>query len=224
MTPLTSRDDAILDHVHRYRLSTPDFLQREFFPGSTPSAVSKVTARLVAESYLIDRQLRPGFRYYVLGGRGAALLGADPRSARRFTEQSLPLAYGLLAFCIANGLIRLTSSEFQESFPELVSARSQTSGYFRDTREDRPRLGMVLLDRGSPPKQILRKIDRLILQRYRNPSFLSLIQSGHFSITILTAWPVKQQYLLSALRRLAGGPTRLQVEVVPELQLFFRRI
>ena len=147
-----------------------------------------------------------------------------PRSARRFTEQSLPLAYGLLAFCIANQLVRLTSREFQDEFSELASVQSQTSGYFRDTREDQARLGMVLLDRGTPPKQILRKIDRLILQRYRNPSFLSLIQSGLFSITILTAWPVKQQYLLSALRKAARGPTRLQVEVVPELQLFFRRI
>ena len=109
-------------------------------------------------------------------------------------------------------------------FRNWSRAQSQTSGYFRDTRDDRARLGLALLDRGNPPKQILRKFDRLILQRYRNPSFLSLIQSGLFSITILTAWPVKQRYLLSALRQAAKGPTRLQVEVVPELQVFFRRI
>ena len=224
MTPFTNRDIAILDHVHRYRLTTPDFLRQRFFPDATPSAVSKVTTRLVVEKCLLERQLRPGFRYYVLGGRGAAMVGAEPRSARRFTEQSLPLAYGLLAFCSANGLVRLTSREFQAAFPELASAQSQTSGYFRDTRDEPTRLGMALLDRGNPPKEILRKLNRLILQRYRNPSFLSLIQSGLFSITILTAWPVKQRYLLSALRQATRGPTRLQVEVVPELQLFYRRI
>ena len=193
-------------------------------PTPRPAPSARSPRRLVARKQLLDRPLRPGFRYFVLGPRGAALVGADPRSVRRFSEQSLPPAYGLLAFCTSLGLVRMTSREFQAAFPDLVSPQAKTSGYFHDPREGHARLGMTLLDRGNPPKQILRKLDRLILQRYRNPSFLSLIQAGQFSITIITAWPMKQQYLLSAVRQAASGPTRVHVEVVPELQLFYRRI
>jgi hypothetical protein len=53
MTP-AERDAAILEHLRRYHLTTPEILHRLFFPGVGLNAVRKVTGRLCRE-----RRIRP---------------------------------------------------------------------------------------------------------------------------------------------------------------------
>ena len=222
--PLRERDRQMLDHVHRHRLTTREFLQQQFFPESSLNAVGKVTSRLAATDWLREHELQHGFRYLVLGQRGRREIGADSRSCWRFTEQSFPLVYGLAAYCLRRNLRKPTTLEFQAEFPELFRSNGETGHYFLDTSSGTLRLGKPLLDRGSPPKLILKRLDRLIMEYYRAPGFLKLIQENLFSITILTAWPTKQRYLFGAVRKKIRGPVHVDVQTVPELQRFFPRV
>ena len=223
-TTPTDRDRQILDHVYRYRLTTREFLQREFFPDAGDSAVSKVVGRLVGAGWLREYRLGNGVTYCVLGRQGREAVGASAKRGRRFTEQSFPAAYGFLAFCVGQSVRRLTSAEFGTAFPELCRERMKTGGYYVDARQPAGRLGTVLLDRGNHPKQLLRKLDRLLVQHYRSPGFVALIQAGRFCVTIITAWPVKQRMLETAVKLAVHGPARVEVTTVPELQAFYRRI
>lgn len=182
MTTPSVRDRQILDHVHRYRLTTRACLQQQFFAGAGPSAASKVVGRLVANGYLRECALASGFSYYVLGREGRELVAAPADADRPFTEQSLPLAYGFLAFCVAHGVRRLTSAEFLSAFPEHARPRMKTGSYYADARHTPARLGTVLVDRGNPPKLILRKFHRLLTQHYRLPNFAERIQAGQFAL------------------------------------------
>lgn len=221
---LTNRDLDILHHVARFRLTTRDIVGRLFFSDATASAVGKVLARLISGGWLRQRRLAAQVSYFVLGQAAIRLLNVPPSARRPFTEQSFPLAYGYLAFCIERDLQRLTAAEFQRQFPDLCRERSPAGGYYLDARTSPCRLGTVLLDRGNPPKNLLRKVNRLIQQRYKTPGFVQLIQNGWFSITILTAWPVKQKYLESAIRIAHKSSVPVDVVTVCELQPFFRRI
>lgn len=218
------RDRQILDHVHRYRLTTREFLQREFFPDAGDSAVSKVVSRLVSARWLRECRLTNGVTYYLLGRQGREAVGAVGKSGRSFTEQSFPAAYGCLAFCMGQGVRRLTSAEFQAGFPELCRQRMKTGGYYVDARQSPCRLGTVLLDRGNPPKRMLRKLDRLFAQYYQSPAFVKRIQEGRFCVTIMTAWPDKKRLLETAIKQAVRRPKRVEVATVTELQAFYRRI
>jgi hypothetical protein len=224
MTTFTARDRHILHHVQRYRLTTRDVLKRLFFSQAGESAVSKVLARLVADGALCGCRLGNGFGYYVLGRQGMDAVGATAASGRPFSEQTLPVAFGFLAFCITSGVRRLTADEFRRAFPLLCRDRMKAGSYYVDARSTPHRLGTVLVDRGNPPKLILHKLQRLSAQQYRAPAFAELIQTGRFCVTILTAWPLKQRLLDSAIRLAFRGPLRVEVATVPELQAFYRRI
>lgn len=227
MNPVTKpslRDYQIIDHVARYRLSTIPFIQQHFFPDTGKSAVSKVIGRLVDNDYLRGCRLANGFNYYVVGRQGRELTGAAADADRPFTEQTFPVAYGFLAFCSAHSIWRLTSSEFQSMFPEHCRPRMKTGSYYTDVRHTPARLGTVLVDRGNPPKLILRKLERLRIQHYRLPKFAERILAGEFCVTILTAWPLKQRLLTTAVHLGLRAAVPVEVVTVPELQFFYRRV
>lgn len=223
-TTPNSRDLEILQHVALHGLTTRAFLQQLFFAGATDSAVAKVVQRHVQNKWLRECKMGNGFSYIVLGRKSAAFVSGGDFAPRRFTEQSFPLAYGYLAFCTAHSLRRLASRDFSGDYPELCRPGMQTGKYFIDSRREPFRLATVILDRGNPPRNILRKLDRAARKRYAIPAFADLIQNGLFSITILTAWPLKQEYLQDAVRQSFRSMVVVDVATVPELQPFYRRI
>lgn len=130
MTP-AERDDAILEHLRRYHLTTPEVLHRLFFDGVSPNAVTKVTSRLTREGR-ISRPLRLfGQRtYFVLTPREAVRLGEHRAIARKFAYQGLVNAYGVLSFCAENGVQKFTPREFAAKFPELVIPGVRSGNYY----------------------------------------------------------------------------------------------
>lgn len=224
MTTLNSRDLAILEHVYRHRLATRDILRQQFFPDATRNAVGKVIVRLTLDDWLREHRLANGFSYCTLGRRGARRLAAPARVVRPFTEQTLPAAYAFTAFCADRGLRPLTSAEFQREFSVLSPPQSATGGYFRYAIAGRTHLAVAVVDRANSLRHLFRKLDRVIQQRYRIPAFFALIHQGRFCITILTGWPAKRDYLAAALCRKSFAPTRVEAHVVPQLQLFYRKM
>ena len=224
MTEITDRDLALLDHLHRHRLATREQLRSRFFPEATPSAVNKVVVRLKRSDHLREYRVDSGFAYCTLGLRGARRLGATTRAVRPFTEQTLPAAYAHASFCMGRDLLPLTPTEFQHDFPSLCPHQAVSGGYFYYPVAGANCLATTLVDRGNSLRHLFRKLDRMVVQRYRIPEFLALIHERRFCITILTGWPAKQDFLAAALRKKSYEPTRVEAQVVPQLQLFYRRI
>lgn len=223
MATLNERDLAILRHVHLHRVSSRELLQQQFFPSASRNAVGKVIARLAQHDWLREHRFAAGFHYCTLGRRGVRELDASPTAVRPFTEQSLPAAYALSALCVTNNFTLLAPPQFQQQYPQLSSAGTASIRYFIYPTVDGNCLATALLDRANSRRHLLRKLDRIILQRYRIPAFFTLIQQGRFCITILTGWPAKRDYLAATLGRQLRGPTRVVIHVVPQLQKFYLR-
>ncbi len=215
---LTVRDREILQFIARYRLATDGILRQKFFGDvQDHGPVRKVALRLVLRNYLREFTLRDRLSYYVLAPRGCRALGIRAKEPRPFTEQSLPAALAIAYFCVANGVIRYTAAEFRERYPEYCRPGLQSSAYFMEETESKVSLNMLLVDRGVAPRGLLRKVGKVIGQRYKLRPLARLIQKRRFGIVVLTGLPAKKHDLDKAISEKHRGPVRVRVEVVPEL-------
>jgi hypothetical protein len=227
MTP-QERDDAILEHLRRYYLTTPEVLRRLFFEGTTLNAVTKVTSRLAREGR-ISKPLRlfEQRSYFVLTPREAVRLGEHRSIGRKFEYQGLVNAYAVLSFSVENGSQKFTPKEFAEQFPELVIRGVRSGNYYIDVEETgegplpaegrKSRMGFMLVDYGTSPETILKKVRKIIARDYTLPAFARLIQRGNFVIAILAPSPAKVEAVKAVLSDEAPGPVRFRVEAVREL-------
>jgi hypothetical protein len=226
MTP-QERDDAILEHLRRYHLTTPELLHRLFFGTAGLNAVCKVTSRLAREGKIRPCRLFEQRKYFVLTPREAARLGEHRSIGRKFEYQGLVNAYGVLSFCVGNGVQKFTPREFEEQFPELVIRGVRSGNYYIDVEptDDGPlptsgrksRLGFMLVDYGTSPETIVNKVRKIISRGYTLPAFARTIQRGSFVIAIISPSPAKVEATKAALSDEAPGPVRFRVESVPEL-------
>lgn len=220
MTP-TERDAAILEHLRRYHLTTPEILHRLFFPGVGLNAVRKVTARLIDEKRMMSARLFEQRKYFVLTPREAERLGEHRSIGRKFEYQGLVNAYGLLAFCAANGVKKFMPREFAEKFPDLVIPGVRSGNYYlepEDTPEGRKhRLAFIHVDYGTSPETQKKKVRKIISRAYTLPTFAKLIQGGHFILTIVTPTEAKAAEIRAALSLEPPSPVRFRIHPVPEL-------
>jgi hypothetical protein len=227
MTP-AERDDAILKHLKRYHLTTPEVLRRLFFPDVSTNAVTKVTSRLTREGR-ISRPLRlfEQRRYFVLTPREAVRLGEHRAVARKFEYQGLVNAYGVLCFCATTGTQKFTPKEFEEKFPELVIRGVRSGNYYIDVEETdagplpaegkKSRLGFMLVDYGTSVETLVKKTQKITGRAYTLPAFARLIQKGNFVIGIITPTVAKAEAVKAALSDDSPGNVRYRIEAVPEL-------
>jgi hypothetical protein len=215
------RDDAILEHLRRYHLTTPEVLHRLFFGTAGLNAVRKVTSRLTREGKIRPCRLFEQRKYFVLTPREAVRLGEHRSIGRKFEYQGLVNAYGVLSFSAQNGTQKFTSKEFEEQFPELVIRGVRSGNYYIDAEETddgkKSRLGFMLVDYGTSPETILKKVRKIIARGYTLPAFARLIQRGNFVLAIIAPSSAKVEAITPVLSDEAPGPVRFRVEAVPEL-------
>jgi hypothetical protein len=226
MTP-QERDDAVLQHLRRYHLTTPEVLHRLFFGTAGLNAVRKVTSRLAREGRIRPCRLFEQRKYFVLTPREAVRLGEHRSIGRKFEYQGLVNAYGVLSFCVGNGTQKFTPREFEEQFPELAIRGVRSGNYYIDVEETeegslpaegrKSRLGFMLVDYGTSPETIVKKVRKIISRGYTLPAFSRLIQRGSFVIAIISPSPAKAEATKAALSDEAPGPVRFRVEAVHEL-------
>ena len=98
-------------------------------------------------------------------------------------------AYGVLAYCVENGVQKFTPKEFAEKFPELVIPGVRSGNYYIDVEETddgrKSRLGFMLVDYGTSPETIVKKVRRIVSRGYTLPAFARLIQRGSFVVAII---------------------------------------
>ncbi|MBA3312933.1 MAG: hypothetical protein H0T47_06530 [Planctomycetaceae bacterium] len=214
MSTLSDRDQQIVEHVVRFRLTTDDVLLRRFLPGvAGVNAVQKVTGRLAAGAWLRRQPLGNQKYYYVVGRTAAEAFRSPRRRADRFSEQTLPVAMAVLYHCAERNVWPYTEREFSLKYPDLYYAGHHRTTYFYDSSTDRPRIGCFLVDRGNTPLRLRTKLTRLIEQRYPIPKFRDLILNRRFAVRILTAFPAAREALAADLQAHHRGPVAVSVEI-----------
>jgi hypothetical protein len=218
----TERDDAILEHLRRYHLTTPEVLHRLFFGDAGLNAVRKVTGRLVRAGRIRPCVLFEQRKYFVLTPREAVRLGEHRSIGRMFEYQGLVNAAGILWYCVATGTQKFMPKEFAEHFPELVIPGVRLGNYYIDNEETddgrKSRMGFMLVDYGTSETTIVKKVRKIIARGYTRPAFSRLIQRENFVIAIIAPSRGKVETIKAALAAEPPGPVRFRVEAVPEME------
>lgn len=230
MTP-SERDDAILEHLRRFHLTTAEILHRLFFPGVGLNALRKVTGRLTREKKIRPCRLFEQRKYFVLTPGQAARMGEDRSIGKPFEYQGLVNAYGVLLFCVENESQPFTKKEFEEQFPELVIRGVGARNYYldrdqADTEETKPgqadskpkvRLGFIIVDYGTSPLTIRKKVHKVTARAYTRPKFGRLIQSENFVLGIIAPSEAKAEDIKATLADEGPGFVRYRIVSSPEL-------
>ena len=218
MATPNDRDEAILDHIRRYHLSTTETLRRKFFPEANEATVRQVVARLIREQKIRSFDLFDNRKYYVLTAREAVARKEHRSISRPFNYQGFVRAYAVLWFCVAHGVEIFTPREFEAQFPDLLMRGVQSRNYYVEPSESGNRLGFILVDYGTSPETLQRKLRHIIARGYSLPSFTRLIQRGKFVVAILTANEEKKALIRKQIE--ADPPTfaKIRIEAIPELQ------
>lgn len=221
------RDDAIFEHLRRFHLTTAEVLHRLFFPGSKLNAVRKVTSRLIREKKIRAWQLFEQRKYFTLSPGQAARMGEDRSIGTPFQHQGLVNAYGVLLFAIETGTQPFTKKEFEAKFPELAIRGVIARNYYvdrepSDGREPggagvKNRLGFILVDYGTSPLTIRKKVHHITARAYTLPAFAKLIQGDHFVIGIATPSEAKAGDIRAVLEDDGPGNVRYRIVPCPEL-------
>lgn len=233
------RDRDILEHVARYRLSTPEILYSLFFEADlvAPNAVTKVTSRLVERDFLRRFDLYDSHHYFTLGKRGAKAVGVKPkRVGAGIGKQALHKELGVLYFCHCPHRLReqrerqkldptyvfitwsrLIQTEIDADYPELNHRDNDRSCYYVDSSQHGEMPGLIWVDGGGDVEHVLRKVQHhLIAPRIELPGLRERIGQGRFVISIATYLEEKRQQIQAAIPTLRTT-IPFRVVAVPEI-------
>jgi len=221
---LRDRDHEILEHVMRYRITTPEVLRQRFFPETDRTAVTKVTTRLCADEFLASYPLYERHIYFTLGRRGAKVCGLTPSKVGPLGPQSLYREFGTLLFCCRSTpeRERIRFSQFQREFAPLVIGRLDASHYYVDRHQASDgktidRLGFIWVEGAGSVDHIVRTLRNDIIEPRRQvPEFRRRIEAGLFLIAVVTISEDKRAQIRQALSGLVT-PVFFRVAAVPEL-------
>jgi hypothetical protein len=216
--PLTVRDEEILRHVARYRVTTTESLRRIFFPDSKPGSEKNVLRRLIGE-HLQSQPLYSKKVYYQLTQNAAKALGESEECATPFGPQALVRLYGVMAFCCLANTQRqvFTKAEFIQkftSFGELLDLGQ--NHFYLDYDGKTARLGQIIVDQGGEYQRLINKCRRLIERGREFPGFQEIISNELFVIAIVLTENSKREMLYAQLRK-NPLPVWCRVEVVSDL-------
>lgn len=215
---LTERDEEILKHVQRYRLTTTEALRRLFFPDAKPGGEKNVLRRLVGD-YLQPQPLYGKRVYYQLTSSAAKKLAESEESTTPFGSQALVRLYGVLSFCCLGKTIKhvLTRTEFAKAFPPFADLLDLGQNHFYlDYDGKTARLGQILVEQGGEYQRLINKCRKIIERGRELPGFQEIIADELFVIAIVLAEDSKREMLNAQLRK-NPLPVWCRVEVVPDL-------
>lgn len=220
---LTHRDRQVLEHVARYRMATTTTLRQGLFPKLSANAVGKIANRLCRAGFLAKYPLVHPSPYFVLGSRGANVLGLGSHRTTPLGPQALPIDYALLLYCVLGQQHRhrLLSQELLELCPWLPSPLVAVPHCLDPHKQV---LELVRVDLGGPADHVARRAVQEIAARRRIPEFFAMLAEGRFRLVVITATKNKSQALRSALQQ-HDWPAGMQVHfsVVPQLLRFIVR-
>ena len=216
--PLTERDEEILRHVARYRVTTTEALRRIFFPETKPGSEKNVLRRLIGE-HLQSQPLYGKKVYYQLTPSSAKALGESDECATPFGPQALVRLYGVMAFCCLGKAMKqvFTKAEFIKEFAAFGQSLDLGQNHFYlDYDGKTTRLGQIMVDQGAEYQHLINKCRKLIEKGRELPGFQEIIANELFVIAIVLTEDSKRDMLHAQMRK-NPLPVWSRVEVVSDL-------
>lgn len=237
-----SQDDLeILQHVSRYRLTTPEILAATGLLSNAEAALAaSELQRLVDDGWLVSRNLTPEWSsddhiYYQLTPRAAERLGHDPAFAAPLSRDARIECYAIAKFCCCGDRFRwlFTKQEFQQQFESLWFPGQPVRYHLERPYTGPDRLAFLKVDTDGAGRwdRLIDSCSRFLQQRTAPKhvavehhkqvlAFAQLVERGLFQFTILVPLAEKQRSIALELERRAakGEPVPpIQTHVVPGL-------
>ena len=217
---IKSADLAVLQHVSRYRLTTPRILTSASMPETIDEgAAEAILDELASNRWLAKLPLAPTGclgDYYQLTEKAAAKLGCDPKTAQSLKREGRIACYAVASFCCSQKTFRrlFTKDEFIKAFGELWYPGQPVRYYLEPGETKRPKLAFLKVDDGGQGQwdRLIDSCMRFLRQRtdvnrvashYRlqTEAFSQLVNRGRFQISVLTSLPEKQRAIELELER-----------------------
>lgn len=197
---ISDSDKYLLNHVYRYRITTPEAVRCLFYADGTLDDVREAYRRLRKENYLAQGFLWRGQPYYCLGPAAAALF--PNARVGTLAEQDVASAFAMLAFCHYGGDVArkaITLEELRAFVPQLVIKQLGNDRYYMDTNGDEHRLGFIKVDRGFNYRRSNHQLTNLLRKRARFAAWSQLIEQRRLVVTFATAWEEKAKLIQTTL-------------------------
>lgn len=217
---LQERDERILRHLARYRLSTPEIIFNLYFKpeGHKSTEGMKSTLRRLwkdpESAFLDSKKLYGSGRdvYYHLTPQGASYLGFANATdiGHGFDKMDVRARHlGCLLFACGGETPRpkFTVEEFQTCFPGTLErgtdfyARFFSDAYFLDDRDGVRRLGRLLVDTGGDTTKVLQRAAETAVATL--PRFVA---AGRFSLALVLPTAEKLRRVRQHMRQAPLDP------------------
>jgi len=207
---MTPRDEQILRHVARHRLSIRPVLQRLFF--KSPDAAGNVIARLLKAGLLESSKFPDGFSYYQLTDEGAKAIGLA-EAPRVRDEHGAHAALATLWFCAMDEGPRLLLTDAEEK--ELLGVNApgamhciQPAGEWSVLHE------IYVPGAGTSEENVLDRLKKRIELRRKDPLLRDWIASRNLGFAVLVEKEDRRAVLKN---RIGKAELRRFTSVVVEL-------
>ncbi len=185
------RDEAIIDHVDRNRITLRLVLEMLFFAHckKTRNAITQVTSRLCKEGSLNRYKLLANSFYFTLGPCAVRKNPARRMSqTKRLPPARLPIELGSLEYCCLTGVVRkrLLPQEVARAYPQLPKELRWQHPYYIDHDGDTRRLAMVRVELSGSAGFIIAKHKKNFYQYGAHPGLRSMLDQGQLMIVVVS--------------------------------------
>ena len=235
---LSPQDEAILDHVARYRLTLPQLLANSGILQEGDSTVAQAALNaLESDGLLVTSPFMPGFRasvFYHLSVRGAKAIGHEPEFARPLPRDLRIECFAIATYCCETPSRKLlTKAEFQEKFKTLWFPGQPVRYCLERQRGGEGKLCFLKVDLDGAGRwdRLIDSCARFLRQRTtaehtaaehkaQVAAFAEVVRRGQFEFAVLTSLTEKKRAIeLELERRMAAAEPvpPMRVHVVPGL-------
>lgn len=232
------QDEAILDHVARYRLTLPQLLANSgILQGADSAGAQTALDALESDGLLAASPLTPGFGssvFYHLTVRGAKAIGHDPEFARPLPRDLRIESFAIATYCCETPSRKLlTKAEFQEKFKALWFPGQPVRYCLERQRGGEGKLCFLKVDMDGAGRwdRLIDSCARFLRQRTSDEktatenkaqvaAFTEVVRRGQFEFAVLTSLAEKKRAIeLELERRTAAAESvpPMRVHVVPGL-------
>lgn len=224
--PATHRQQSLIDHVTRYRMTVVPVIERlTGFRGLSRRVLREELQQLCCSGTLGAAPLYRDRHYYYLAGAGHhAGTGPNDAASRHFgplSEVAKIRNYAMLSFCCLSQQRRqrLTAEDIERFVPDLYRI-GMPSSYYVEADGPQSRLGFLRVDTGGHSRwdRILAKAREDIRTHSLFQSIREFVARGLFEVSIVTALPQKATRLQQAIEEWpAEQQSLIRVVACPEL-------
>lgn len=207
---MTPRDEQVLRHIARHRLSIRPVLHRLFFKSS--DAAGNVIARLLKAGLVESSKFPDGFSYYQLTDEGAKAIGlSEPPRVR--DDHGAHAALAALWFCAMDEGRRLLLTTAEEQ--ELLGVNAPGAAHCLQPAGEWSVLHELYVPGpGTGEENVVDRLKKRIEERRKDPLLRDWIASRNLGFAVLVEKEERRQALKN---RIGKAELRRFTSVVVEL-------